>query len=125
MAKWAHNDVLDGGLLAIKNGAIRMLLLGSYSAGDSYNTVQGNKLCEVTMTSSDFIISTSGTSRLLTTATKSGTATAAASTPNLHIAFIDNVSKVLWVTDETTDLPVSIGLTVDFPAATYASDQPA
>ncbi len=78
MSKWVHSDVLDGGLNAIKNGAIRMLLIKAYTAADSYATVTGNKIAEATMASTDFVITTSGSNRTLTTAAdKVGTSTAA------------------------------------------------
>lgn len=126
-AKYAHADVLDGGLNAIKNGAIRMLLLKAYADGDSYATVTGNAICTVTMASADFTLSGADNApRVLTTAAKSGTASASSgATPDLHIAFTDNVSKVLWVTDETSDQVVTSGNTVNFPALTYTSGQPA
>jgi hypothetical protein len=62
----------------------------------------------------------------MTSATKSATASAnSGATPNLHIAFVDTVnSKVLWVTDETSDQVVTSGNTVNFPALTYTSGQP-
>ncbi len=127
MPKYAHADVLDGGLDAIRNNAIRMLLLKAYAAGDSYATVTGNAICEVTMASGDFALSgADAAARVLATAAKSGTASASSgATPDLHIAFTDNVSKVLWVTDETSDQVVSSGNTVNFPALTYTSEQPA
>ena len=43
MAKYAHADVLDGGLNAIRNNATQMLLLKAYSPGDSYATVVGTQ----------------------------------------------------------------------------------
>jgi hypothetical protein len=126
MAKYAHADVLDGGLNAIKNGATKMLLIKAYSAADSYATVTGNKIAEATMTSSDFTLSGSdGAARVCTTATKTATASAnSGATPNLHIAFTDGSSKVLWVTDETSDQVVTSGNTVNFPSLTYTSSQP-
>jgi hypothetical protein len=125
MAKYAHADVLDGGLNAIKNNATKMLLISAYTAGDSYATVTGNKLAEVTMASGDFTLSSSGSNRLLTTASgKSANATAGASGSNLHIAFTDGSAKVLWVTDETTDQAITSGNPVDFPQLTYTSNQP-
>ena len=96
-AKYTHADVLDGGLNAIKNSAIRMLLLKAYAAGDSFATVAGNTICIVTVASADFTLSgADAAARVLTTATKSGTASASSgASPDLHIAFTDNVSKVL------------------------------
>lgn len=126
MAKYAHADVLDGGLNAIKNNSIRMLLLKAYAAGDNYATVTGNAICTVTMASGDYALSGADAApRVLTTTAKSGTASAGSgATPNLHIAFTDNVGKVLWVTDETSDQVVTSGNTVAFPALTYTSSQP-
>lgn len=127
MAKYSHSDVLDGGLSAIKSNATKMLLIKAYSAADSYATVTGNKVAEVTMTSTDYTLSGSdGAARVLTTASgKSATASAnSGATPNLHIAFTDGAAKVLWVTDETSDQVVTSGNTVNFPSITYTSNQP-
>jgi hypothetical protein len=126
MAKYAHADVLDNGLNQIKNNAIRMLLLKAYSAADSYATVTGNAICTVAMVSGDYTLSGADAApRVLTVAAKTGTASAGSgATPNLHIAFTDNVSKVLWVTDETSDQVVTSGNTVNFPSLTYTSSQP-
>jgi hypothetical protein len=126
MAKFAHADVLDGGLNAIKNAATKMLLISGYTAGDNYATVTGNKLAEVTIASGDFTLSSSGSNRLLTSASgKSANASAGASAgSNLHIAFTDGAAKVLWVTDETTDQAITSGNPVDFPQLTYTSNQP-
>jgi len=127
LAKYVHSDVLDGGLNAIKNGAIRMLLLKAYAAGNSYATVTSNAVCTVVMASTDYVLSgADGAARVLTVAVKSGTASAGSgAAPDLHIAFTDNVSKVLMVTDETTNQVITSGNTVNFPALTYTSSQPA
>jgi len=127
MAKYAHADVLDGGLNAIKNSATRMLLLKAYAAGDSYATVTSNAICAVAMVSGDYTLSGADNApRVLAVAAKSGAASASSgASPNLHIAFTDNVSKVLWVTDETSDQVVTSGNTINFPSLTYTSSQPA
>jgi hypothetical protein len=126
MAKYLHADVLDNGLNHIKNNATKMLLISAYSAGDSYATVTGNKLAEVTMASGDFTLSSSGSNRLVTTASgKSAAATATiGGTPDLHIAFTDGSGKVLWVTDETSNQPITTGNTINFPSVTHTSNQP-
>lgn len=126
MAKWVHQDVLDGGLNAIKNGAVKQLLISAYAAGDSYATVTANKLAEVAMVAGDYTIASSGSNRQLTTAAgKSANASASAGgTPDLHIAFTDGAAKVLWVTDETSNQPITSGNPVNFPQLTYTSNQP-
>lgn len=127
MAKYVHSDVLDGGLNAIKNNATRMLLLNAYAVMDSYATVTANAICTVTMTSADYELSgADGAARVVTVSARSGTASAdSGAAPDLHIAFTDNVSKVLLVTDETTNQVVTSGNTVNFPNLTYTSSQPA
>lgn len=126
MAKYAHADVLDGGLNAIKNSATRMLLLKAYAAGDSYATVTANAICTIAMVSGDYTLSGADNApRVLAVAAKSGAASASSGpTPNLHIAFTDNVGKVLWVTDETSDQVVTSGNAINFPSLTYTSSQP-
>jgi hypothetical protein len=126
MAKWAHSDVLDGGLNAIKTGAVVQMLLKAYTAGDSYATVISNNIGQVAMVSGDYTISSSGNNRQLQTAAgKSATASSGSgATPNLHIAFTDGSAKVLWVTDETSDQVVTAGNTINFPQVTYTNNQP-
>lgn len=47
-------------------------------------------------------------------------------TDDLHIAFVDSTnSKVLWVTDETSNQVVTAGNTVNFPSLVYTANQPA
>lgn len=126
MAKWVRSGVLDNGLNDIKNNATKMLLISAYSAGDSYATVVAAQLAEATMASGDYTLSSSGSNRLLTTASgKTGTATATASgTPDLHIAFTDGAANVIWVTDETTNQPITTGNVITFPVLTYTNNQP-
>ncbi len=125
MAKWVRSGALDNGLNDIKSNATHMLLIKAYTAGDSYATVTGNIVADVTMASGDYTLSSSSSNRLLTTATKSATASAnSGATPNLHVAFTDGSANVIWVTDETSDQVVTSGNTVNFPAVTYTANQP-
>lgn len=125
--KYVHIDVLDGGLNALKAAATKMLLVKAYTALDSYATVVGNKVCEVTLAGGDSAITgADGASRVLTFAPKSGTASAdSGASPDLQIAFTDGVSKVLMVTDETSNQQIYNGNMVGFPSLTYTSGQPA
>jgi hypothetical protein len=127
MARYAHIDVLDGGLNAIA-AATKMLLIKNYTALDSYATVTGNKVCEVTLVSGDFSKSgADGAPRVLNMNInlKSGTATGSSIvSDDLHIAFTDGVSKVLLVTDETTNQVITSGNTVNFPQLSFTSNQP-
>lgn len=126
MPKWAHQDVLDGGLNAIKTSATKQLLLKAYAAGDSYATVLANALSEAAMASGDFTLSSNGSNRVLTTAAgKSANATADSGVgPDLHIAFTDGAAKVLYVTDETSNRVVITGDPCNFPVLTYTANQP-
>ncbi len=127
MPKYAHADVLDGGLNTIRNNARRMLLIKTYTMADNYATVLANAICTVPMTSDDYVLTgEDGAARVLTVPARSGTASANSdATPDLHIAFTDNFDKVLLVTDETTDQAITSGNTVNFPSLTYTSSQPA
>lgn len=126
MAKWVRSGVLDNGLNDIKNNATEMILISAYTAGDSYATVIANALATVTMTSSDYTLASSGSNRTLTVAsgkTASATATAGG-TPDLHVAFTDGASSVIWVTDETSNQPITSGNTITFPGPVFTSNQP-
>ena len=126
MAKWVRSGVLDNGLNDIKTNATHMLLIKAYTVADSYATVVGNIVADVTMASGDYTLASSGSNRTLTTASgKSATASAnSGATPNLHIAFTDGAANVIWVTDETSDQVVTSGKTVNFPSIVYTSNQP-
>jgi hypothetical protein len=103
-----------------------MILVSAYTLGDSYATIQANKLAEVTMTSADYTLATSGSNRTLTVASgKTSAASAGASgTPDLHVAFTDGASRVLWVTDETSNQAIVSGNTINFFAPVYTSNAP-
>lgn len=128
MPKYDHPDVLDGGLLVIKNSATRMLLIKNYSFGDSYATVTGNAVASVTMAPTDYTLASSGNSRTLTVAAKSATATGAAlaagNGQDHHIAFTDGSARVLWVTDETGEAANAVNDTINFPSVVHTSNQP-
>lgn len=127
MAKWVNADVLDNGLNAIKNNCNKMALISTYTAGDSYAIVNGNILAEVTMASGDFTLGSSGSNRTLTTASGKQDASANASGGGaaMHIAFLDTLnSKVLWVTEETSDQTITAGNPVTFPSLVYTAEQP-
>lgn len=126
MPKWVNATVLDNGLNNIVTNASTMALINQYTTASTYASVSSWIVAQVAMTTGDFPITTSGTSRVITTATKSATATTSASgTPDLHIAFINHSnSTVYWVTDETSNQAITSGNTVNFPAITYQSNQP-
>lgn len=130
MAKWVHSNVLDQGPNYIKTTAttlVHMLVIKAYSAGDSYATVTGNACnAGVVMANGDFVFSSSGNNRVMTTAAgKSQAANAnSGASPDLHIAFTNGVDTVLWVTDETSNQVITSGNTINFPQITYTANQP-
>lgn len=127
MAKWVTSAVLDNGLNEIKNNCNKMAVISAYSAGDSYATVDGNILADVTMASGDFTLGSSGSNRTLTTASGKSDASASATGTASHIAFLDTASspqRVLWVTEETSGQTISTGNQVNFPSLVYTAAQP-
>lgn len=128
MAKWSSPEFLDGGATAFKAAVNKMVLLKAYAANDSYATVSGNIIASAAVVAGDFALSgAAGANRVMTTPSgKSATASAGSgASPNLHIAFIDDVgSKVHWVTDEMSDQVVTAGNPINFPQLTYTFEQP-
>ncbi len=127
MAKWAHADVLDNGLNYIKNNCNKIILASTYTSGDSYATVVGNTLAEATMASGDFTLA-NGASGARTLTSASGKQDTAANATGggapMHFCFVDTVnSKVLWVTDETSDQTITINNQVNFPSLVYTASQ--
>lgn len=133
--KWANATLLDNGpqgaiiTPAGTTDRIKMHLVKAYSAGDSYSTVTStNSIANVSMTAGDFSIAgAAGAARVTTVAAKNGlTATGSSdATPNLQIAIVDTTdSKVLFVTDETSDQVVTSGNTVNIPQWTFTVGQP-
>ena len=130
MAKYLHADVLDNGPAYLKANAVRVLLITSYTAGNSYATVVAASIAERTISSTDFgtLAGADAANRTLAFSGKAG-ATASASFgggSNLHFAFTDGSAKVLAVTDETSDQAITSGNTVDFPAISplFTAKQP-
>lgn len=127
MAKFSHADVLDNGPAYLKANATHMYLIKAYTAADSFATVSGNKLGQVAVSSADYALSSSGNNRLCTVGAKTITAASASSVSgdNLHVAHVDATnSKVLAVTDETTDQVITAGNPVDLPTHAYGANQP-
>jgi hypothetical protein len=130
MPRYAHADVLDNGPKYIKDNCNKVILLSAYTA--TYATANGaNKVAEAALVTGDFAIAgADGAARVLT-ATISGKSggnalQAVADGTGMHLAFVDTVnSKVLLVTEENTDQPITNGNPVQFNSnPTYTSGQP-
>ena len=128
MPKYLHPDVLDNGLQHIIGqaaGNVDMLLIDGYSQGDAYATVDAAKVMTINLVAGDFSLGNQGTGRKLTVAQKNGSASADAPAPDLHVAIVDVTNtKVLAVTDETGDDPVSISDPLTIPTFDIRMNQP-
>lgn len=124
--KWAHPDTLDGGPLSLKNNTDRIILIAGYTKGESYAAVMARKLAEAAMVPADFALSTVGDgNRRVTSAAKASTASASVVGADLGFAWVDTqTQRVLYVTDESTDMPVTSGNGINVPALSYTSNQP-
>ena len=130
MSRFAHADVLDNGIAYLKANANKVVLTSQYD-----NTYTGcnatYKVAEVTLVAGDSALSgAAGAARTLTytlTGKSGGNALmAVANGANMHIAFLDTVnSKVLYVTEESSDQAITSGNPVQFNSnPTYTSGQP-
>lgn len=132
MATWFGNEAdgtLDSQLKFIRDNAERVVLLNTYSAADTYATViaGSNILCSVAIAAGDFdaIAGAAANARRLTLQAQSGTASNTSSTPDLHVAILDDsASLILAVTDETSDQAITSGNTVNFQAWYIEARQP-
>jgi len=127
MPKWTHTDVLDNGLNEIVNNGDVLHVISAYAAADNYATVTGNSVANYSLAGGDKTLAAHATTgRKVTIGAKSGNnATATAASPDLHLAVVDSVnSKVLYVTDETSDQPITSGNPVNTPAFDLQLPQP-
>lgn len=130
MTKYAHPDVLDNGPAYIKANCNKVILITAYST--VYATVNGaNKIAEAALVTGDFALSgADGAARVLTatlTGKSMGNALQGlADGTGMHLAFVDTAtSKVLYVTDESSDQPITNGNPVQLNSnPTYTSSQP-
>lgn len=126
---YASPEFLDGGFTAFKANVNKMILLKSYATSDDFTAVNvTNNLAQVAVTAADFTVAGANAApRVMTSAVKNDVdvTASATGTPDLHVAFVDTVnSKVYWVTDETSNQPITAGNKVNFPALTCTNQQP-
>lgn len=119
--------MLDGVLLAIRNGATAVHVLKAYTSADSYTTVLANSCASAALATTDFTLANAALlARTLTSLPKTATAAAASGlAPNLHLAVVDaTTQRVLWVTDETGDAVIALNAALQIPALLYTAQQP-
>mgnify|MGYP001827705154 CR=1 FL=1 len=98
----------------------------AYAKGNAYSTVDAIKVMTINLVAGDFSFGYQGTlGRQLTVAEKSGTASAAAAAPDLHVAIVDVTnSEVLAVTDETGNADIAISDPLTIPSFDIRMNQP-
>ena len=127
MAKWASSLALRGGLDYVKANTTAMWLISSYTAGESYSTIQARILASVTTSSADFTLATgSASSETLTTASKTDPlADANGGGATNHIAFVNTAgSAVLLVTPESSGQTITINNPIVIGPIVYTIPQP-
>ncbi len=130
MTKYAHSDMLDNGPGYLKTNCNKVILTDVYS--NVYATVNGSaKVAEAALVTGDFALAgADGAARVLTatlTGKSGGNALkAVADGTNMHLAFVDTAtSKVLYVTEESSNQTITSGNPVSFNSnPTYTSGQP-
>ena len=130
MPRFAHTDVLDNGPQYIKTNCNKVVLVSQYDT--TYTGCNATyKVAEATLVTGDFAIAGAAGAARTFTATLTGKAggnalLAVADGTNMHLAFLDTVtSKVLYVTEESSNQPITLGNPITFNSnPTYASNQP-
>lgn len=127
MAKFFNSRVLDYGLTEVTTNGNRLVLLKTYTFGDSYATVNTtNNIGFVAVSGADMTLESNGNARRIVVAAKTITgATDSGAAPDLHVAIVDTVnSRVLVVTDETSDQQIFNGNDVNVPTWNITMNQP-
>ncbi len=129
-----HNDVFDLGLNTVKTNANKMVLCKQppLSFTDANNlgtaTPAGYKVAEIAMVAGDYTVQDkTGGGRECAVAAKAGVSSLDSSlaTDDLHIALLDTVnSKLLVLTDETTNQAITSPNPVDFPTFAFGMSDP-
>lgn len=135
MAKSYHNDVFDNGLSAIVSATTKLTLCKAipttYTEANNLpsDTPAGFKVGEVVLATPDKVLANkAGGGREITTAAKASGGNVLASTlgsDDLHFAIIDTVgSRLLAVTDETSNQPLTLGNPINFPSLKFGFTPP-
>ncbi len=132
--KLFHNDVFDFGLDAVKTNGNKLVLCKQppttfVEANNLASDVPaGFKIAEVALVPADLVIADrTGGGREITVAAKPGVNALdnSLATDDLHIAILDATnSKLMVVTDETTDQPVTSGNQVNLPTFKFGYPDP-
>lgn len=129
MATYINPLALEAELNYVKTNCNQIVVVASYTAGDSRATVLGgsNVLASITtaasnFASSDFTVGTSGNARTLTTPSSKSDTTADNTGTATHVVFIDSTNVLLATT--VTSQAITAGNQVNFPSIVYTANQP-
>lgn len=94
--RYLHPDVLDNGPALIRSNAVFAILIPAFT--QNYAQVVASAIITAPVAPSDFTISDQGTGRKLVFGGVTGQSnTALAVSTDLHVAYTDGLSRVLWV----------------------------
>lgn len=124
--------VFDNGLNEIVSNANALWLVKDPVANDAINNnyaaLDAKRVASVTLAGGDKVLADYASGRQVTTAAKTDSAADADSVggDDLHFALVDTVnSRVLAITDETTDQAITSGNGVNLPSLGWKIAQPA
>lgn len=123
MPRYTHPDALDNGPVYIKNNVTAVWLVPGYTTATSYATANQNKVASATMTSTDVVISASGSNRVVTFASKSTTASASSAAADHSVLYVSG-TQILTAFEESSDQAITSGNPVTFPSATLTLTAP-
>jgi len=134
MGKAAHDDMLDGGLLVLKNNVTKMVACTSEpttyaEATDLVGaTPAGYALADATLAATDMLITdkidVTKVGRKLTVAEMADEAVDATGTA-AHVALVDVLNEKLLYVTTCTQQELTLGNTVTFPSWTISIGNPA
>ena len=133
MAVYAHDDIMDAGLLDVKNNGSQMILCSGqpadYAAATTAASSGGAQLGAVAMASTDFTIADGATSgRTVTIAAKSGIAIDGVADGNTgtwdHVAIVDDAGTRLLLVTTVSAQTVTGGNAADVNAWTENIEDP-
>jgi hypothetical protein len=131
MAAWIDNTAGTGGLDAlldtVSSRAAKILLVTSFTPGETYATVVGRSVGEAAITSGDFSgpVAHNTNDRKITFTGASGTASQPATGPHdLHMVITNGTDTLLAISDETSDQDIVSGNTINWPSFEIRALQP-
>lgn len=119
--RYLHPDVLDNGPAHIAANAIRAIVLPFYTT--NYAQAVASALVVANISQDDFEFSDEGTGRKMAFGGVTAQASAgAALSKNIHVAFTDGSSRLLWV-EGIKPAVIIVGQNYKLPALTIVSPQ--